>query len=69
MIPMANEIKVASGELVKVSAPAFYKGCVVVWRANAADNRGQEVLILKPLDALRLAVSLVDTARAELDRE
>ena len=66
---MADEIKVASGELVKVSAPDLYKGLIVVWRANAADDRGQEVLVLRPMDALRLAVQLVDVTRAELDGE
>lgn len=66
---MASEIKTATGEDVKVSAPRRYKGLVVVWRANAADDRGQEVLILKPLDALRLASRLVDLSEAQLSSQ
>ena len=66
---MTDEIKTASGQAVAVSSAIWPEGHVAVNRANTLDDRGQDVLILKPLDALALAIRLVDVARAELDRE
>lgn len=66
---MARDIKTASGQGVTVSSAIWPKGHVAVNRENTLDDRGQDVLILKPMDALVLAIQLVEAARAELDRE
>ena len=66
---MAREIKTVSGQAVTVSPAVWPEGQVVVRRANTLDDREQEVLILAPLDALSLAIELVEVTRAALERE
>ena len=52
-----REIKNYDGVSITVS---HRSGRIIINRANTFDDRGQEVLILQPQNALRLAASLID---------
>ena len=54
-----REIKNYDGVSVTVS---HRSGQVIINRPNTFDDRSQEVLILQPQNALRLAASLIDHA-------